>query len=286
MQSKNSVKIKNSNIKAGINLLHDKLSRLEEELKTLRNIAVAFSGGVDSTFLLKVAKEVLGKNAAAITIDSPLYPRRELDHAIKFTADNKIKHFIIKNDCFIKPDFTKNDKLRCYYCKNDAFTKIIETAKTQGFINIADGQNKDDSSDYRPGADAALELGVMSPLKKHGFTKEDIRQLSKEMGISGWDRPAFACLASRVPYGTRITPSLLEKIDRLESFLIEKGFVQVRVRHHGKIARIEIAKEDFPGMLGKNLMEEVVSEFKKAGYIYVTLDLEGYNAGSLNRLIL
>ena len=126
----------------------------------------------------------------------------------------------------------------------------------------------------------------MSPLKKHGFTKEDIRQLSKEMGISGWDRPAFACLASRVPYGTRITPSLLEKIDRLESFLIEKGFVQVRVRHHGKIARIEIAKEDFPGMLGKNLMEEVVSEFKKAGYIYVTLDLEGYNTGSLNRLIL
>jgi len=266
--------------------LQVKMQQLENGLKQKGNLAIAFSGGVDSSFLLKVASDIGGTNVLAITLKSPSFPKREIDRAIEFTKKHKIKHIIADSNEFENEDFIKNDRLRCYYCKGSEFKTIINIAKENGFDFVADGQNKDDISDYRPGADAARELGVISPLKDFGFTKEDIRQLSKLIGLKDWDRPAFACLASRIPYGTKITAALLAKIDQLESFLIEKGFVQVRVRHHGEIARIEIAKEDFPKMLGKNLMAEIVAEFKKAGYLYVALDLEGYNTGSLNRQIL
>lgn len=181
--------------------------------------------------------------------------------------------------------FLKNDSLRCYYCKSEAFKKIIEVAKVNNIKNILDGQNYDDISDYRPGSKAAQECGVISPLRQNRLCKNDIRALSKKLGIKGWDRPSFACLASRIPYGTKITEEILARIDRLEIFLVKKGFKQVRVRHHGELARIEIIKEEIPLLAGQHLMEQIVSEFKSSGYLFVTLDLEGYRTGSMNIML-
>jgi len=259
-----------------------RLNSLKNELSQMGSVAVAFSGGVDSTFLLKVAAEVLGDKVIAVTLKSPSFPKREIDSAVSIASRFNVKHLIIESMEFKNPDFIKNDSLRCYYCKNEEFGKIISEAHNNGITIIIDGQNYDDISDYRPGAKAAQELGVISPLKNNRLAKDDIRQLSKEMGISGWDRPSFACLASRIPYGTPISESLLERIGRLEDFLINQGFAQVRVRHHGEIARIEIEKEDFSMLIGKPLMPRIIDEFKKAGYLYVTLDIEGYRTGSMN----
>jgi uncharacterized protein len=258
---------------------------LKNEVKAMGSAAVDFSGGVDSTFLLKIAAEVLGDNLLAVTLKSPSFPKREIDAAVSIANRFRVKHLIIESREFENPDFIKNDSLRCYYCKKEEFGKIISEAHNNGIDFIIDGQNYDDISDYRPGAKAAHELGVISPLKNNILTKNEIRRLSKEMGIPGWDRPSFACLASRIPYGTQISESLLEKIGRLEEFLISKGFPQVRVRHHGEIARIEIEKGDFPILFGKPLMPGIIREFKKAGYLYVTLDLEGYRTGSMNKLL-
>ncbi len=262
--------------------IRTRLNSLKNELNAMGSVAVAFSGGVDSTFLLKVAAEVLGDKVLAVTLKSPSFPKREIDAAVSIAGKFNVKHLIIESREFENPDFIKNDSLRCYYCKKEVFGKIIDEARNQGMAFVLDGQNYDDISDYRPGAKAASELGVISPLKKNSLTKDEIRQLSRERGIPGWDRPSFACLASRIPYGTRISKSLLEKIGSLEDFLINKGFAQVRVRHHGEIARIEIKKEDFSILFGKSLMPGIIDEFKKAGYLYVTLDLEGYRTGSMN----
>jgi uncharacterized protein len=262
--------------------IRTRLDSLKSELKAMGSAAVAFSGGVDSTFLLKVAAEVLGDRVFAVTLKSPSFPKREIEAAVSIAGNFNVKHLIIESREFENPDFIKNDNLRCYYCKNDVFGRIIDEARKRGMAFVIDGQNYDDISDYRPGAKAASELGVISPLKNNNMTKDEIRQLSREMGIAGWDRPSFACLASRIPYGTRITKSLLEKIGSLEEFLINRGFAQVRVRHHGEIARIELKKEDFSILFGKSLMPGIIDEFKKAGYLYVTLDLEGYRTGSMN----
>jgi pyridinium-3,5-biscarboxylic acid mononucleotide sulfurtransferase len=262
--------------------IRTRLDSLKSELKAMGSAAVAFSGGVDSTFLLKVAAEMLGDNLFAVTLKSPSFPKREIDAAVSIAGKFNVKHLIIESREFENPDFIKNDNLRCYYCKNDVFGRIIDEARKRGMAFVLDGQNYDDISDYRPGAKAARELGVISPLKNNKLTKDEIRKLSREMGIPGWDKPSFACLASRIPYGTRITKSLIEKIGTLEEFLINKGFEQVRVRHHGEIARIEIKKEDFSILFGKSLMPGIIDEFKKAGYLYITLDLEGYRTGSMN----
>jgi pyridinium-3,5-biscarboxylic acid mononucleotide sulfurtransferase len=259
-----------------------RLDSVKSELKAMGSAAVAFSGGVDSTFLLKVAAEVLGDNVIAVTLKSPSFPKREIDAAVSIAGQFNVKHLIIESREFENPDFIKNDNLRCYYCKKEEFGKIINKAQDQGITFVIDGQNYDDISDYRPGVKAAHELGVISPLKNNRLTKDEIRKLSKEMGIAGWDKPSFACLVSRIPYGTQISKNLLEKIGHLEEFLINEGFTQVRVRHHGEIARIEIEKEDFSILFGKSLMPGIISEFKKAGYLYVTLDLEGYRTGSMN----
>lgn len=275
-----------NNERACLNIESEELSAridsVKNELRVMGSVAVAFSGGVDSTFLLKVASEVLGDRVIAITLKSPSFPKRETDTAVDIARQFNVRHLIIESREFENPDFIKNDILRCYYCKNEEFGKIINEAHSQGMAFVIDGQNFDDISDYRPGAKAASELGVISPLKNNCLTKDEIRKLSKEIGIEGWDRPSFACLASRIPYGTQISESLLEKIGRLEDFLINEGFTQVRVRHHGEIARIEIEKEDFPILFGKSLMPGLIDEFKKAGYLYVTLDLEGYRTGSMN----
>ncbi len=259
-----------------------KLGSLKSDIKAMGSAVVAFSGGVDSTFLLKVASQVLEDNVIAVTLKSPSFPEREIDEAISIAGQFKVKHLIIDSREFENPDFIKNDSLRCYYCKKEVFGKIIDEAQKHDMAFVIDGQNYDDISDYRPGAKAAQELGVISPLKNNLLTKDEIRLLSREMGIAGWDRPSFACLASRVPYGTQISKSLLEKIGRLEDLLINEGFLQVRVRHHGEIARIEILKEDFSNLFEEPLMQKIINEFKKAGYLYVALDLEGYRTGSMN----
>ncbi len=227
------------------NNILEKFKNLKSTLNHYNSVVVAFSGGVDSTFLLKVAVDVLGKNVAAVTLKSLSFPEREFERAVKIAKEFKAKHYTIFLNELENPDFVKNDFQRCYYCKIEGFSKIIKFAKENGFLNVIDGQNFDDILDYRPGANAALKLGVKSPLKEAGLTKNDIRCLSKMLRIKDWDRPSFACLASRIPYGTKITDNLLRKIDHLEQLLIGLGFNQVRVRHHDKIARIEMPSKDF-----------------------------------------
>ena len=259
-----------------------KLESLKKQLKSIDGVAVAFSGGVDSTFLLNIAKDVLGDKVIAVTLTSPSYPKREMDIAIEITSFLKVKHFLVESSEMEDEKFLKNDSLRCYYCKKEAFKKIFDIAEANNIKYVADGQNYDDISDYRPGTRAAEEYGVKSPLKQNYFSKNEIRLLSKKLGIKGWDRPSFACLASRIPYGTRITEEILLKIDHLETFLITKGFSQVRVRHHENLARIEVIEEELPMLLGKHLMEQIIAEFKRKGYLFVTMDLEGYRTGSMN----
>ncbi len=259
-----------------------KLKSLKKQLKSTDGVAVAFSGGVDSTFLLSIAKDVLGDKLIAVTLTSASYPKRELDTAIEFASFLKVKHFLVESSEMEDENFLKNSSMRCYYCKKTAFKKIFEIAEANNIKYVADGQNYDDIYDYRPGSRAAEEYGVKSPLKQCLLGKNEIRLLSKKLGIKGWDRPAFACLASRIPYDTRITEEILLKIDYLETFLIEKGFSQLRVRHHGNLARIEVIKEEFPLFFGHHLMEQIITEFKRKGYLYITLDIEGYRTGSMN----
>ncbi|MBN1298165.1 MAG: ATP-dependent sacrificial sulfur transferase LarE [Actinobacteria bacterium] len=272
-----------------------KLSILKDMLLSYGNAAVAFSGGADSAFLLKIAADVLGAEVIAFTLDSPIFAFREKSRVVSIAKKIGVPHVMIKVSELENPDFVKNDTMRCYYCKNSGFKKIKEAALKAGFEYILDGQNIDDINDYRPGSKAAAELGVKSPLKDAGFSKKDIYMLSKRLGIFDLvygDEPVFsdfipstACLATRVPYGTQITPDLLNKIEHLENLLCDAGLTHVRVRHHENTARIETSQKDFRLLTDKRLLENIISEFKKCGYLYVTLDLEGYRTGSLNRTI-
>jgi uncharacterized protein len=259
-----------------------KLGRLKEILLPMLSALVAYSGGADSTFLLKVASDVLGNRVVAVTARSETYPIRELEEAKRIAGKLRVKHVIIKTQELHNGKFTSNPPDRCYYCKKELFSKLWKIAKKFELNYILDGSNYDDINDFRPGSRAGEELGVRSPLKEAGFTKDDIRILSRKMKLSTWDKPSAACLASRFPYGDRITPTGLLRLEKAEESLRRLGVRQVRVRHHGNIARIEISPADFQKLLSDRVSARVVKEIKRLGYDYVTLDIQGYRTGSMN----
>ena len=260
-----------------------KLDKLKEYLRGLGSVAVAFSGGVDSTFLLKVAQEVLGDKVLALTAENKFVPRRELNAAEKFCAENKIRRVIFMADVLSIEGVKENPVDRCYLCKRELFKNFLRLAEEYNCAAVVEGSNMDDTKDYRPGMKAIAELQIKSPLIAAGLYKVEIRELSREMNLPTADKPSMACLASRFEYGETLTAHKLATVEEAEDFLSSKGFKQLRVRVHGKIARIEILPEDFPKLL--SLREEISARLKSLGFDYVTLDLQGYRVGSMNEII-
>ena len=260
-----------------------KLDKLKEYLRGLESVAVAFSGGVDSTFLLKVAQNVLGDKVLALTAENKFVPRRELNAAENFCAENKIRQVIFKADVLKVEGVKENPANRCYLCKHELFKNFLRLAEENNCAALVEGSNMDDTKDYRPGMKALAELQIKSPLIAAGLYKAEIRELSREMNLPTADKPSMACLASRIPYGETLTAHKLEMVEASEDFLLSKGFNQLRVRLHGKIARIEILPEDFPKLL--EMRKEISARLKALGFEYVTLDLQGYRVGSMNELI-
>ena len=265
--------------------LHEKLKTLKTYLSELGGIAVAFSSGVDSTFLLKVAHDVLGAKVIAVTAKSCSFPQRELNEARAFCEQEGIEHIVIESEELSIEGFRQNPKNRCYLCKHELFSKIGEVAKEKGIAHIAEGSNLDDNGDYRPGLQAVAELGVKSPLRYAELTKDDIRALSKELGLSTWNKQSFACLSSRFVYGETITEEKLEMVDKAEQLLLDLGFHQVRVRIHGTIARIEVLPAEFEKLFQEEVRVLVIQTFKSLGFSYVTMDLGGYRTGSMNEVL-
>lgn len=263
----------------------DKLDRLKEILKEMGSVVIGFSGGVDSTFLVKVAQDTLGDKVMAVTASSSTFPEREMNEAISFAGVTNIRHQVIKSEELDIEGFSKNPKDRCYYCKKELFSKLQDIAREEGYNYVIDGANTDDTGDYRPGMNAARELGVRSPLLEAGLSKADIRVLSKEMNLPTWDKPSFACLSSRVPYGQEITHDKLRMIDLSEQYFLDLGFRQVRVRHHGDIARVEVSPEERVKFFDLELMDRVSKRLKEIGFAYVTLDFAGYRTGSMNEVL-
>jgi uncharacterized protein len=261
------------------------LKQLKCHIEKMGSLAVAYSGGVDSTFLLKVAYDVLQDRAIAVTARSSTYPEREFKEAEEFTHSAGIKHIVIHSEELEIEGFTNNPPNRCYLCKYELFSKIKEVAGKYHIQHIAEGSNIDDLDDYRPGMQAIKELGIISPLKDVSLGKDAIRKLSEKMGLPTWDKPAFACLASRFPYGEKITREKLAMVDRAEQYLLNLGFKQVRVRHHGDTARIEVAESERLNFFDLKLMENVYKQFQEIGFAYTALDLKGYRTGSMNEVI-
>lgn len=260
----------------------EKLEALRSSIKEMENLVVAFSGGVDSSLLLKVAYDVLGDKVLAVTARSSTYPEREYREAVDFAAAYKIRHRVILSEELAVKGFSVNPINRCYLCKFELFSKIKRIAAEEGYRFIAEGSNNDDMSDYRPGLKAISELGILTPLKDAGLIKDEIRSISKKLGLATWNKPSFACLASRFPYGDKITVEKLKMVDSAEQFLIDLGFRQNRVRHHGDVARIEISEADFEKFMDKNIRNAVHARLKKLGFIHISLDILGYRTGSLN----
>jgi len=259
-----------------------KLEKLISIIKSYESATVAFSGGVDSSFLLKVAFDVLGNNVLAVTAKSYTFPEREYNEAVSFVNKYGITHVtIVSNELEIE-GFSQNATNRCYICKRELFSKINALAKKANLKYVLEGSNQDDLSDFRPGLRAVEELSIASPLKEAGLTKDDIRILSKEMGLDTWKKPSFACLSSRFPYGQTITKEKLHMVDKAEQFLIDLGFEQIRVRHHGDVARIELPSDEIKKVFELNISNDIYAYFKELGFKYTSLDLRGYRTGSMN----
>jgi uncharacterized protein len=265
--------------------VYKKRQALFDRLTALDSLLVAFSGGVDSTFLLAVAREALGKKLLAVTAHSIIYPRREIEEAIAFARLQGIEHVLFASEAFDLPEFLANTPERCYFCKKYLFERLGEIAGQRGIRSIAHAANMDDFKDFRPGWKAAVEMGGIAPLVEARLTKEEIRFLSKEMGLPTWDKPSMACLASRIPYGEAITETKLRMIGEAEKEIASHGFTQYRVRHHGPVARIELQVSDINRIMEPAVRERIVEKLKGLGFLYVTLDLEGYVTGSMNRAL-
>ena len=260
-----------------------KLKLLRERLRGIGSAVVAFSSGVDSTFLLRVAHEELGERVVAATIRSHTFPKRELDEAAAFCRAEGVRHAVIESEELDIPGFAENPPDRCYHCKRELFSKLLAFARENALASVLEGSNLDDDGDYRPGRRAIQELGIASPLHEAGLTKAEIRALSREMGLPTSDKPSFACLASRFPYGEGITVERLTRVERAEQYLLDLGFGQVRVRSHGDLARIELCAADIPKAVEQR--EKIHAALKELGFAYVTLDLRGYRTGSMNEVL-
>ena len=262
-----------------------KYANLKKSISKLGSAAVAFSGGVDSAFLLKVAKYVLKNNVIAITADSGSFPKRELAEAQAFCKKEKIRHIVFEFKELSVKGFAKNLPDRCYLCKKELFKKILKIAKAEGVSNVIEASNADDLNDYRPGMKAIDELNIKSPLKNVGFSKKEIRALSKKLKLPTFSKPSFACLATRFPYGEKITAKKLFMVDQAEQLLLDLGFKQVRVRHHGNVARIETDETGFKIFTNPKIRKKISDKFKKIGFAYVAADILGYRTGSMNETL-
>ena len=262
--------------------LRAKYDRLLDILKELESVIVAFSGGVDSTFLARAAKDALDDKALLVTADSETYPASELEEARRLARHLGMRHLVIETRELDNPEYARNAPNRCFFCKEELFTRLAPLAQREGVAHLAYGANMDDLGDHRPGMEAAKQMGVKAPLIEAEFWKTEIRELSHEFGLPTWDKPSFACLSSRFQYGDGITREKLRQVDAAETFVRSLGFRQFRVRHHDRLARLEIARDEMARLWEDGLRDAIVARFRELGYLYVTVDLQGFRSGSAN----